>query len=185
MDEIKAGENRPSEVFLALWYYRTKREPLSAENFKLCAETWRKLLAMEEEPRIRVEPFQLPTVWEDLPAAVEAAAAAAAGGPDRTPKETGSEPEARKAAEAVKARSDAGAKGLATRKRNVRAALEELRAAGVKLQTIADADQRLDIRDVLQMLEARPVSLPVLAALERAVSVLRARAAGPSEEDMT
>ena len=67
----------------------------------------------------------------------------------------------------------------------MRAALEELRAAGVKLQEIADADQRLNISDVLQMLEAKPVSLPVLSALERAVGVLRAKEGPPAEEDMT
>jgi len=204
MIEIKEGENRPSEVFLALWYFRANREPLSAENFRLCAETWWRLRAMEAEQAAKKAKealdYLLGRPGDQHPE--DSGKTEPESGPNRTPEDGGpaedpapaeqepdedadAEETARKAAETAKARSDAGAKGLITRKKNVLAALEELRDAGVKLQEIADADRRLTLLDVLQMMEHKPVSLPVLAALERAVGVLRARAAGPAEEDMT
>ena len=243
MMQIKEGENRPSDVFLALWCFWANNARIDREGFTMAAETWWKLRSWEADEeerlsrqmaaqearekigrviskeetdgglRVTVEPFdpelypvgpippldldQVKDLHEAVQAAVDRAVAKICqpeSGPDRTPEEDPSpaaqdeeapEPDARKAAEAAKVKSDAGRAGLATRKRNVKTALEELRASGVRLQEIADADRRLSIADVLQMLEAKPVSLPVLCALERAIAALQAKAGPPAEEDMT
>ena len=43
------GENHPSEVLFALWYYRANGLPsISQEDFRICAEAWRELKNEEE-----------------------------------------------------------------------------------------------------------------------------------------
>ena len=47
------GENRPSDVFFALWFYRSRGGPsITQEDFKVCAEAWRELRNREDEAEI-------------------------------------------------------------------------------------------------------------------------------------
>lgn len=71
------------------------------------------------------------------------------------------------------ANRSAGAKaGFATRKRNLTEKLEDLRRRGVKLHEIAAAVNGLTITDVMDALEAKPMSPMKIQALERAVRKL-------------
>lgn len=68
--------------------------------------------------------------------------------------------------------ADIGRRSLATRKRKVYDGVDRLRAAGISMQAIADAAPGLNISDVLQVVEHKPVLLPTLARLEDAVEKL-------------
>lgn len=71
-------------------------------------------------------------------------------------------------------RAEAGQKGLATRKRNALDGLERLRAAGISLQSIADAGD-LELGEVLGAVERKPMGLPQLAKIEKAIRNLEAK----------
>lgn len=72
------------------------------------------------------------------------------------------------------AKSAAAATGMANRKRNDMARLEALRARGVSMQTVAESAAGLTLNDVLDFLDRKPIPLPKLAAIERAVKKLEA-----------
>ena len=71
-------------------------------------------------------------------------------------------------------RAEAGQKGLATRKRNALDGIERLRAAGISLQSIADAGD-LELGEVLGAVERKPMGLPQLAKIEKAIRKLEAK----------
>ena len=188
---MKEGENRPaSEVFLTLWRWRTTHDPeATPADFALCAEAWAEIRRMERQSLSPAEPGSSLCIRELLQS-----------GPDRTPEEDPSpaaqddkgeaaqedktDEEAEKWLAERQAAAKAGAaKALASRKRACKETLEALRADGASLQDIADADQLLTLEKVLAFLSAQPVSVATLAALERAAAVLKARRAGPAEED--
>ena len=86
----------------------------------------------------------------------------------------------------VKARAKAGQRSMATRKRNILAALRHARADGVNLQTVADQVQGLTINSVMDVLDAKNLPLPVWTAIEKAMKKLGyppAAEAGEKEAD--
>lgn len=190
---MKEGENRPaSEVFLTLWRWRTTHDPeATPADFALCAEAWAEIRRMEAlNLTWCLHPWYRPELIEPVPE----------NGPIRTPEEDPSpaaQDDKGEAAQADKTdeetekwladrqeKAKAGAaKALASRKRTCKETLEALRADGASLQDIADADQLLTLEKVLAFLSAQPVSVATLAALERAAAALKARRAGPAEED--
>lgn len=70
------------------------------------------------------------------------------------------------------AKSAAAATGMANRKRNDMARLEALRARGVSMQTVAESAAGLTLNDVLDFLDRKPIQLPKLVALEKAMKKL-------------
>ena len=81
------------------------------------------------------------------------------------------------------ANRSAGAKaGFATRKRNLTERLEDLRRRGVKMHEIAAAVNGLTISDVMDALEAKPMSPMKIQALEKAARKLE-EAEGSGGED--
>lgn len=74
------------------------------------------------------------------------------------------------------AKSAAAAAGMANRKRNDMARLEALRARGVSMQTVAESAAGLTLNDVLDFLDRKPIQLPKLVALEKAMKKLEAGA---------
>lgn len=70
------------------------------------------------------------------------------------------------------AKSAAAAAGMANRKRNDMARLEALRARGVSMQTVAESAAGLTLNDVLDFLDRKPIQLPKLVALEKAMKKL-------------
>ena len=81
------------------------------------------------------------------------------------------------------ANRSAGAKaGVATRKRNLTEKLEDLRRRGVKMHEIAAAVNGLTITDVMDALEAKPMSPMKIQALEKACKKLEEADAGGGED---
>lgn len=81
------------------------------------------------------------------------------------------------------ANRSAGAKaGFATRKRNLTERLEELRRRGVKMHEIAAAANGLTLTDVMDALEAKPMSPMKIQALEKACKKLEEADAGGGED---
>ena len=76
------GENRPSDVFFALWYYRARGGPsITQEDFKVCAEAWRELRNREDGvENYFIQPGVLP-LSEILRCAQDGGAAEGAEGP--------------------------------------------------------------------------------------------------------
>lgn len=68
--------------------------------------------------------------------------------------------------------ADIGRRSLATRKRKIYEAVDRLRAEGTPMQTIADAAPGLTISDVMDAVERKPLALPRLGLLEKAVRKL-------------
>lgn len=56
------------------------------------------------------------------------------------------------------------------------ARLEALRARGVSMQTVAESAAGLTLNDVLDFLDRKPIQLPKLVALEKAMKKLEAGA---------
>lgn len=81
------------------------------------------------------------------------------------------------------ANRSAGAKaGFATRKRNLTERLEDLRRRGVKMHEIAAAVNGLALTDVMDALEAKPMSPMKIQALEKACKKLEEADAGGGED---
>ena len=74
------------------------------------------------------------------------------------------------------AKSAAAAAGMANRKRNDMARLEALRARGVSMQDVAESAAGLTLNDVLDFMDRKPIQLPKLVALEKAMKKLEAGA---------
>ena len=83
------------------------------------------------------------------------------------------------AARAAAAKSEAGKASMDTRKRRCLEALDAARAAGVTMAAIAEAGPGLTISDVMDALDRRPLPLPKLAALEKALVKLSGEDAPP------
>lgn len=187
-------KRKPSDVFLELWRVRELQMP---DAFKECAETWLAIVAMEAEAdaerqkRTLLELVNTHAVYpikvhaetaekvhadaakkyaEDDGAAAERDTSSAGQSPAPSPPGEGSEevqngPPARDNAEI-------GKKAIAARKQNDMARLEALRDRGVSMQDVADAAPDLQLYDVLRFLERKPIPLPKLAALEKALKKL-------------
>ena len=68
--------------------------------------------------------------------------------------------------------AEIGRKAFAERKKNDLERLEALRDRGVSMQDVADAGPDLQLNDVLRFLGRKPLALPKLAALEKALKKL-------------
>lgn len=93
------------------------------------------------------------------------------------------EAEAAEAKAREAANRSAGAKaGFATRKRNLTERLEDLRRRGVKMHEITAAGKGLTISDVMDALQAKPMSPMKIQALEKAARKLEEADAGGGED---
>ena len=157
-------------------------------------EAWRQIKSLEEIYAEAERQKALKYFWEKFPAwspimpaptvpgPVTCEAADTSSGADAPPSPPGegitydcaSAPMPDAAAKAQEAANrSAGAKaGFATRKRNLTEKLEDLRRRGVKLHEISAAQSGLSISDVMDALEAKPMSPMKIQALERAVRKL-------------
>lgn len=167
------SERCPSDVFLELWRARGLQ---TSEAFRECAEAWLQIRDMElmaSIERMKSTPKSGEKVRHERVEKVHAPT------PENTP-EAGADPSADEGAKAVQngppARdlSAIGRSSLATRKRNAMEKVEELRASGVGMGKIADADKDLTVVTILDFLDRKPIPLPKLAAIERAIRKLEA-----------
>lgn len=154
-------KRQPSDVFLELWRARELQTP---EAFRECAEAWMEIRRMEDQAAKSTPKSTPKSAPKSTPKST----------PESTPEHVESTP-----AEVVQkgpdpVRSKAGADSLATRKRNMIEKLESMRAGGVSMQAVADAGRGLSIHDVLDAVERKPLPLPKLAALEKALKNLEA-----------
>ncbi len=198
--------SKPSEVFLELWQWRALDQ--SPEKFAECAAAWRQIVNLEEiyaaaERQKALEDFwEIHPAWSPLmpaptapgPATCEAGVTSSGAAAPPSPQGEGitydcaSAPMTEEAEEAeAKAREaanrSAGAKaGFATRKRNLTERLEDLRRRGVKMHEIAAAVNGLTITDVMDALEAKPMSPMKIQALEKACRKLEEADAGGGED---
>ena len=85
------------------------------------------------------------------------------------------------AAAAAVSKSDAAKAGMVTRKRRALEHLDALRARDVSMAEIVAAGEGLTINDVLDALARRPLPLPKLAALEKAMTKLEEAATNGGE----
>lgn len=177
-------KRKPSDVFLELWRARELQTP---EAFRECAETWLQIRELEKEANR--EFFQSLLGPHSSGGSILAEMAGGASPSPTSPPETAeSTPESTPAdgekvhestpAEGVQngppARDNAeiGRKAFAERKKNDLERLEALRDRGVSMQDVADAAPDLQLYDVLRFLERKPLPLPKLAALEKALKKL-------------
>ena len=182
------SDKRPSEVFLALWRFRTTRDDEETpEDFALCAEAWAEIRRMEgatPHPSAMPTPSppgegmggeSTPTEGEKVhPDGVEKVhgdadesipdrgGATAAGHPGEGDGVVQNGPPARDN-EAI------GKKAYASRLTELRRGVADIRSRGVSMQSIADAGKNLTLNDVLDFLEGKAIPLPKIAALEKAV----------------
>lgn len=192
--------SKPSEVFLELWQWRALDQ--SPEKFAECAATWRQIVSLEEiyaaaQRRERFDAVMAHVMEDSSPAGGlvrDDGTPHPSAAPTPSPQGEGltydcaSAPMTEEAEEAeAKAREaanrSAGAKaGFATRKRNLTERLEDLRRRGVKMHEIAAAVNGLTISDVMDALEAKPMSPMKIQALEKAARKLE-EAEGSGGED--
>ena len=188
----------PSEVFLELWQWRALDQ--SPEKFAECAAAWRQIVSLEEiYAAAQADDFASRMGWWPLarivPAPVACEAEDTSSGAAAPPSPQGEgltydcasapmteEAEAAWAAAEAEAKAkeaanrSAGAKaGVAKRKRNLTEKLEDLRRRGVKMHEIAAAVNGLTITDVMDALEAKPMSPLKIQALEKAARKLEER----------
>lgn len=176
--------SKPSEVFLELWQWRALDQ--SPEKFAECAAAWRQIVSLEEiyaaaqvDDMVR-KIADMPLVLTPAPKELTYDCASAPMTDEAEAAWAAAEAEA-KAREA--ANRSAGAKaGFATRKRNLTERLEDLRRRGVKMHEIAAAEKGLTITDVMDALEAKPMSPMKIQALEKAARKLE-EAEGSGGED--
>lgn len=193
--------SKPSEVFLELWQWKALdqspkrfaecaaawRQIVSLEEIYAEAERQKRFDAVMAH--VMKDPSPAGGLVRDDRENVTAVAMAdnSAGGASTSPTSSteggqtydcASAPMTEEAEESeAKAREaanrSAGAKaGFATRKRNLTEKLEDLRRRGVKLHEIAAAVNDLTITDVMDALEAKPMSPMKIQALEKAVRKL-------------
>lgn len=166
-------ERCPSDVFLELWRTRELQTP---EAFRECAEAWMQIRELEMMARISQAGGASPSPTsppESTPEDVQKVH------PDRVEKVHEDTPEdavqiGPETEKKLRDNAAAGKASLATRKKNALEKVEELRAAGVGVGKIADADKDLTVVAVLDFLDRKPIPLPKLAAIERAVKKLEA-----------
>lgn len=196
---------KPSEVFLDLWQWRAL--DLTPEQFTECAEAWRQIVRLEEreaERKAAAEAFfkNFPTSpimpAPTTPGPVTCAAAEGPGDPSPAAQDdkgtdqddrpgavtydcaSAPMPEPAAAAAGV-SKSDAGKAAMITRKRRALKRLDALRARDVSMAEIVAAGEGLTINDVLDALARRPLPLPKLAALEKAMTKLEEAATNGGE----
>ena len=189
-------DKKPSQVFLELWQWRAL--DLSAEQFAECADAWRQIVSLEEiyAAALRERHMQAMLDALGLVSPIAERSDSDTDGPEGTgadtdgPEDPGdpspaaqddsprsvtydcaSAPMPEEAAKAA-AKSAAGVSSLATRKRRALERLEAARGRGVALAVIADAGPGLTITDVMDALDRKPLPLPKLAALEKAMNRL-------------
>lgn len=203
--------SKPSEVFLALWQWRALdqspekfaecaaawRQIVSLEE--IYAEAQRRERFDAVMAHVMEDPSPAGGLVRDDRENVTTVAMAdnSAGGASPSPTSStegcqtydcASAPMTEEAEEAeAKAREaanrSAGAKaGVAKRKRNLTERLEELRRRGVKMHEIAAAVNGLTITDVMDALEAKPMSPMKIQALEKAARKLEEADAGGGED---
>ncbi|MBQ3275460.1 MAG: hypothetical protein IJH47_00185 [Oscillospiraceae bacterium] len=189
-------EKKPSEVFLALWYSRISGQVISREESFALAETWAEIRRMEgTTPQTPPAPAPLTqgsreaeSTPEDVqkvhPDRVEKVHGDRAKSGEKDPSPACApvrDDSALDGCEVVQngpdpAKSAAAAAGMANRKRNDMARLEALRARGVSMQTVAESAAGLTLNDVLDFMDRKPIQLPKLVALEKAMKKLEAGA---------
>ncbi len=208
----KAGRpQRPSEVFLELWQWRALdqspekfaecaaawRQIVSLEEIYAEAQGRARFDAIMAHVMKDPSPAGGPVRDDRENVTTVAMADNSAGGTSPSPTSSteggqtydcASAPMTEEAEEAeAKAREaanrSAGAKaGFATRKRNLTERLEELRRRGVKMHEIAAAGKGLTISDVMDALQAKPMSPMKVQALEKACRKLEEADAGGGED---
>ncbi|MBR6115041.1 MAG: hypothetical protein IKQ10_07605 [Oscillospiraceae bacterium] len=168
-------ERKPSEIFLALLKDAADVQAMSFERFQLLIDTWSQIRELEamatakkyadkrekstRAPAEKVRADGVEKVHEDPPA----------DGVQNGPP----------SADAAEAKRLQGRASLAARKKNVIAGIEAVRSAGRSIADIAEAGTGLTISDVMTMIERKPLPLPKLAAMEKAIRKLQTESAAP------
>lgn len=172
-------EHRHSEIFLALVKDAADAQAMSFERFRLLIDTWAQIRELEamatrvetakstpasgrkstRVPAEKVHADDVEKVHEPTPA----------DGVQNGPP----------AADADEAKRRQGQASLAARKKNVIAGIEAVRSAGRSIADIAEAGTGLTISDVMTMIERKPLPLPKLAAMEKAIRKLQTESAAP------
>lgn len=151
-----------SEVLFDLLCDRfSMRTPQERDGLRRHLEAWHQARLIEEAEESRA--MAMKSFWDSPPVLTPVSNVDHPAEPDE---------DERRIKAAI--RAEAGQKGLATRKRNALEGLERLRAAGISMQSIADAGE-LELVDVLGALERKPMGLPQLSKLEKAIRKLEAR----------
>lgn len=194
--------SKPSEVFLELWQWRaldqspekfaecaaTWRQIVSLEEIYAAAERRQALKDFWEKFPAWSPIMPAPTAPGPVTCEADDTSSGAAAPPsppgegvtyDCASAPMTEEAEAAWAAAEAEAKAkeaanrSAGAKaGFATRKRNLTERLEDLRRRGVRLHEISAAQAGLSINDVMDALEAKPMSPMKIQALEKACKKL-------------
>lgn len=177
-------KKRASDVFLEIWQWRAL--DMTPAEFAEAAGAWRQIVSLEEiyaeaERRLAVEKFAAePAVLVPVSDSDRAGADEDPGDPspaaqDDSPRavtyDCASAPMTEEAAKAA-ARSAAGVSSLATRKRRALERLEAVRERGISMADVVAAGPGLTLNDVLDALDRKPLPLPKLAALEKALAKL-------------
>ena len=194
-------KRRASDIFLELWQWRAL--DLTPEQFTECAEAWRQIVSLEEIYAAAERRQALKDFWEKHPAwspimpaptepcPVTCAEAEGPGDPSPAAQDdrpghvtydcaSAPMPDPAEAAKAA-ARSAAGVSSLATRKRRALERLEAVRERGVSMADVAAAGSGLTLNDVLDAVARKPLPLPKLAALEKALTKLEEADTGGGE----
>lgn len=179
----EVGENRrPSDVFLALFRWYTIAADADSETFRVLADTWAQIRALEAEAlrekvlpiaeaMSKVQVVAAPT-GADLTSSVGCADTFSSRGRQDAEEAPVSDPDLQRNGKTKEDNAEIGNRSFATRKRNVLARIEELRSAGVTYAQIADAGPGLTLNSVLDAVNRKPLPLVSWTALEKAVKAL-------------
>lgn len=168
-------EHKPSEIFLALVKDAADGQAMSFERFQLLIDTWsqiRELEAMATAKKYadkREKSTRVPAEKVHADGAEKVHEPTPADGVQNGPP----------SADADEAKRRQGQAALAARKKNVIAGIEAVRSAGRSIADIAEAGTGLTISDVMTMIERKPLPLPKLAAMEKAIRKLQTESAAP------
>ena len=168
-------ELKPSEIFLALVKDAADTQAMTFERFQLLIDTWsqiRELEAMATAKKYtdkREKSTHVPAEKVHADGAEKVHEPTPADGVQNGPP----------SADADEAKRLQGQASLAARKKNVIAGIEAVRSAGRSIADIAEAGTGLTISDVMTMIERKPLPLPKLAAMEKAIRKLQTESAAP------
>ena len=186
-------DKKPSQVFLAIWQALTVADPeMPNDEFADAAEAWRQIVCLEEfhaeAQRQRAMQDALDALGAVSPIAErsdsdtdgqEGTGGDTSSGAAAPPSPQGEGitydcasapmPDPAEAAKAA-AMSAAGVSSLATRKRRALERLETVRERGISMADVVAAGPGLTLNDVLDALDRKPLPLPKLAALEKALA---------------
>ena len=195
-------KKRARDVFLEIWQWRAL--DMTPAEFSEAAEAWRQIVSLEEIYAAALRERSMQAMLDALGAESLIAARSkmdtngqegtgagtSSAGPSGTPAPTGEGitydcasapmPDPAEAAKAA-ARSAAGVSSLATRKRRALERLEAVRERGVSMADVAAAGSGLTLNDVLDAVARKPLPLPKLAALEKALTKLEEADTGGGE----